>query len=121
MAKRVFLISVFTEALSALSAILNDLAEFEGAREMIEAALPSVRNCPESESLVASELIGGQALENRDLQVCAELFLHLTESYVGIASSCPMDSSERVRNLRTAEANAERSYEGKFPSSQVSG
>lgn len=42
MAERYSLISILTEALGVLSAILNELSEFEAAKDVAGAALPSV-------------------------------------------------------------------------------
>ena len=42
MAERYLLVSVLTEALGVLSAILIELSEFGAARDMIEAVLPYV-------------------------------------------------------------------------------
>ena len=42
MAERYLLVSVLTEALGVLSAILTELSEFGAAKGMIEAALPYV-------------------------------------------------------------------------------
>ena len=42
MAERYLLVSVLTEALEVLSAILVELREFEAARDLAEAALPHV-------------------------------------------------------------------------------
>ena len=70
-----------------------ELGEFEAAREIVEAALPS-------------------ALENRDGNVRAALFECLTEAFVGIASKFEVGTAERVASLRSAARNVERSNEG---------
>jgi hypothetical protein len=113
MAERYSLISILTEALGVLSVILNELSEFNAAKDIAEAALPSVSRT--AKDLCRSyKLTCVQALENRDLEVSAQLFSHLAESHVGISGTSASGSNEQSRNIRTAEMNVERSYEGKL-------
>ena len=58
------------------------------------------------------KLIFPQALEGADLEVTARLFSQLAEAHVGIAGTCEHGSSEQTRNMRAAETNVERGYEG---------
>jgi len=44
-AERYRLIPVLLEALTALAVILNDISEFEAARDIVEATLPAVCMC----------------------------------------------------------------------------
>lgn len=91
MAERCLLLSVLTEAMSVLGGILNALSEFEAAKEVFEAVLPS-------------------ALENTDGSVAAELFAQLGEAFVGLATTSRLGSGDQGRFLRLAEANYERSF-----------
>ena len=54
-----------------------------------------------------------QSLECSDLQLSARLFSQLADAHVGIAGTCEHGSSEQTRNMWSAEANVERSYDGK--------
>ena len=111
MAERYSLIPILTETLGVLSAILNELSEFDAARDVAEAALPSVSRTAKDLGR-PYKLTCLQALEIRDLEVSAQLFSHLAESHVGIAGTSALGSNEQSRNIRTAEMNVERSYEG---------
>ncbi|KAK3683200.1 APC5 protein [Vermiconidia calcicola] len=105
MAERHLLISVLIEALGVLGVILTELGEYEAAREILGAGLP-------------------MAIEAGDLSIIARLFSHLAEAHVGIAGyQCEHGSAEQTRNLRTAEAYVDRSFEasgklGDHPSMQ---
>ena len=119
-AERCLLVNVLIEALGVLGAILLVLSEFEAARDLVQAALPYVRLLSRDESS-RSRLTAPQALENRDVQLTAQLFTHLGEAYVGISGHCcSHGSSEQARNMRTAETYVECSHEGKLWASHVS-
>ncbi|KAK0253678.1 APC5 protein [Friedmanniomyces endolithicus] len=92
-AARLRLLPTLLEAIAALATILNDLSEFDAARRLLDAALPKV-------------------IETRHCKLSARSFVTLGEAHVGLAgTTCAPDSSERLQQIRAAEALVERGRE----------
>ncbi|KAK0781372.1 APC5 protein [Friedmanniomyces endolithicus] len=92
-AARLRLLPTLLEAIAALATTLKDLSEFDAARRLLDAALPMM-------------------IETRHCRLTARSFVTLGEGHVGLAgTTCAPDSSERLQQIRAAEALIERGRE----------
>ncbi|KAK0863149.1 APC5 protein [Friedmanniomyces endolithicus] len=92
-AARLRLLPTLLEAIAALATVLNDLSEFDAARRLLDAILPMM-------------------IETRNCRLTARSFVTLGEAHVGFAgTTCTPNSSERLQQIRAAEAHIERGRE----------
>lgn len=125
-AHRLGLVSVMTEAIGVVGSVLNTLEEYGAAWAVIRAVLPLVSSSTSDVVSISFEhkrwsavifiiLIRGQALENRDSSVRADLFHHLTMACEGIASDCDSaDESYYKDYMEAAIDYTRRSFDGEL-------
>ena len=104
------------QAVQVLGSILNELAEFGGALDIIEAILPRV-SCYSRPYRHAKSIRHTHAdrtpqiLETHNLPLTAALYTTLADAHVGLAGTLSEDPAQQNSNMASAAVHLERAYD----------